>query len=92
MSRQSTVLSSATQYAMHPKFDRKWGTECFNTRFSLPILLCAGYSVKLIYCINSKLKRQVGLVCLSSVEGYLAIGANESLVKRPRISKRSVGP
>ena len=25
---------------------RTWGTECFNTRFAL---LCAGYSVKLIY-------------------------------------------
>ena len=30
------------------KFGRKWGTECLNTRFPLPTLLCAGYSVKLI--------------------------------------------
>ena len=29
------------------KFGRKWGTECLNTRFPLPTLLCAGYSVKL---------------------------------------------
>ena len=25
------------------------GTECLNTRFPVPTLLCAGYSVKLIY-------------------------------------------
>ena len=43
------ALSSATQHAMHPEFGRKWGTECLNTRFPLPTLLCAGYSVKLIY-------------------------------------------
>ena len=34
---------------MPPNFGRKWGTECLNTRFPLPILLCAGYSVKLIF-------------------------------------------
>ena len=44
----SAALSSATQHAMPPEFDRKWETECLNTRFLLPILLCAGYSVKLI--------------------------------------------
>ena len=27
---------------------RRWGTECLNTRFPLPTLLCARYSVKLI--------------------------------------------
>ena len=25
----------------------KWGTECLNTKFPLPTVLCAGYSVKL---------------------------------------------
>ena len=28
---------------MPPDFGRKWGTECLNTRFPLPTLLCAGY-------------------------------------------------
>ena len=42
------ALSSATQHAMLPEYDRKWGMECLNTRFPLPTLLCAGYSVKLI--------------------------------------------
>ena len=32
VSRLSTALSSATQHAMPPKFGRKWGTECVNTR------------------------------------------------------------
>ena len=48
MSRLSAALSSATQHAMPPEFGRKWGTECLNTSFPLPTLLCAGYSVKLI--------------------------------------------
>ena len=48
MSRQSAALSSATQHAMPPESDRKRGTESLNTRFPLPTLLCAGYSVKLI--------------------------------------------
>ena len=48
VSRQSAALSSATQHAMPPEFGRKWGTECLNTRFPLPTLLRAGYSVKLI--------------------------------------------
>ena len=47
VSRQSAVLSSATQLAMPPEFGGKWRTECLNTRFSLPTLLCAGYRVKL---------------------------------------------
>ena len=47
MSRQSAALSSTTQYAMPPEIGGKWGTECPNTRFPLPTLLCAGYSVKL---------------------------------------------
>ena len=47
VSRRSGALCSATQYAMPPKFVRKWETECLNTRFPLPTLLCAGYSVML---------------------------------------------
>ena len=47
--RLSAALSSATQHAMPPEFGRKWGTECLNTRFPLPTLLCVGYSVKLIF-------------------------------------------
>ena len=49
VSKLSAALSSATQHAMPPEFSRKWGTECLNTRFPLATLLCAGYSVKLIY-------------------------------------------
>ena len=52
VSRQSAALSSATQYAMPPESSRKWGTECLNTRFPLPTLLCAGYNVKLIFYFN----------------------------------------
>ena len=48
VSRLSAALSSGTQHAIPPEFGRKWGTECLNTRFPLPTLLCAGYSVKLI--------------------------------------------
>ena len=31
-----------------PPFGRNWGTECLNTKFPVPTMLCAGYSVKLI--------------------------------------------
>ena len=48
VSTQSAAPSSATQYAMPPDFSGKWGTECLNTTFPLPTLLCAGYSMKLI--------------------------------------------
>ena len=48
VSMQSASLSSATQHAVPPELGGKWGTECLNTRFPLPNLLCAGYSVKLI--------------------------------------------
>ena len=48
VSRLSAAVSSASQYAMPPEFGKKRGTECLNTRFPLPTLLCAGYSVKLI--------------------------------------------
>ena len=47
-SRQSAALSSATQRAMPPELDGNWGTECLNTRFPLPTLVSAGYSVKVI--------------------------------------------
>ena len=43
------VLLSSAQHAMSPEFGRNWGTECLNTRFPLPTLLCAGYSVKMIH-------------------------------------------
>ena len=41
VSRQSATLSSAIQHAMPPELGGKWGTECLNTRFLLPILLRA---------------------------------------------------
>ena len=37
---------SATQYVLSRKLNSLWGTECYNTRHSLPTLLYAGYSVK----------------------------------------------
>ena len=33
---------------MPPEFGGKWETECLNCSIRLPIILCAGYSVKLI--------------------------------------------
>ena len=51
VSRQSAALSSATYHAMPPEFGGKWGTECLNTTVLLPILLCAGFSVMLIYVL-----------------------------------------
>ena len=47
--RQNAVLSSPTLHAMPAEFGRKWATEYLNIKFPLPILLCAGYSVKLMY-------------------------------------------
>ena len=41
-----------SQHAMPPELGRKWWTECLNTRFPLPTLLCPGYSVKLFFFIN----------------------------------------
>ena len=38
---------------MPPEFSLKWGTECLNTRFPLPTLVRAGYSVKLIYNLRT---------------------------------------
>ena len=40
------ALSYATQHAMSPERSGRWETECLNTRFLMPALLCAGYSVK----------------------------------------------
>ena len=54
VSRLSAALSSATPHAMPPEFGRKWGMECLNTKFPLPTLLCAGYSVKLIFFTSEK--------------------------------------
>ena len=53
VSRLSAALSSATQHATPPEFGRKWGTECLNTRFPLPTLLCAGpiRSICIYLCI-----------------------------------------
>ena len=48
VSRHSAALSSASQHAISPDLGGMWGTKCLNTRFPLPTLLCAGYSVKLI--------------------------------------------
>ena len=47
VSRYSAALSFAIQHAIPPEFGGKWETECVNTRFPLPTVLCAGYSVKL---------------------------------------------
>ena len=44
---ESAALSSATQHTMPPEIGGKWGTECLNTKFPLPTLLCAGYRMKL---------------------------------------------
>ena len=52
VSKQSAASSSATQHAMSTELGGKWGNECLNTRSPLPTLLCAGYSVKLIFFFN----------------------------------------
>ena len=51
VSRLSAAFSSATQHAMPPEFGRKWETECLNTRFSLPTMLCVGYSMIKKRCV-----------------------------------------
>ena len=71
MSRLSTALSSATQHAMPPEFGRKWETECLNTRFTLPTLLCAGYSVKLIFIYEERIE------CKISVNGKILEQVNK---------------
>ena len=48
------ALSSATQHAMLSElYSKKRGTKCLTTRFPLPILLCQGYSEKLIWFMSS---------------------------------------
>ena len=37
---------------MPPELGGKWETKFLNTRFHVPILQCAGYSVKLKYNLN----------------------------------------
>ena len=48
VSRQNAELSSAIQHVMPTELGGKWKTECLKTRFPLPTLLYAGYSVKLM--------------------------------------------
>ena len=55
VSRQRAALSSATEHAIPPEFSGMWRTECLNTRFHLPTLLYAGYSVKLIYLLKQRM-------------------------------------
>ena len=43
--KQSEALISVTQHEMPAVFGEKWETKCLYTRFPLPTLLCAGYSV-----------------------------------------------
>ena len=45
--QEAAALSSATQHTIPPEFGGKWATEDLITRFLLPTLLCAVYSVKL---------------------------------------------
>ena len=47
-----TALSSATQQAMPVEFGGNCVTESLSTRFPLYTLLCAGYSVNLIYLFS----------------------------------------
>ena len=47
VSSESAALSFANQHAMPQIFVEKRGKECFNTRFFLPTILCAEYTVKL---------------------------------------------
>ena len=46
---KSAALSSDTHHAMPAEFGGNFGTEYLNIRFPLPNLLCAGYSVNLLY-------------------------------------------
>ena len=46
----------------------KWGTECLNTRFPLPTVLCAGYSVKLIRFFK---KHNFIIICYSVTGHYV---------------------
>ena len=39
---------------MPPEFSGKWRTECLNTRFPVPTVLCAGYILKLIAAVDAR--------------------------------------
>ena len=60
VSRQSAALCSATQHAMLPESGRKWGTECLNTRFPLPIYLLFHFNNKVVIvrCLHVRYKRK----------------------------------
>ena len=47
--KRGVAAAAATQHAMPQEFGGKRGTECLNTSFPLSTLLCAGYSVKMIF-------------------------------------------
>ena len=66
-------LSSVTHHAMPPKFGRKWGTECLVTRFPMPTLQCAGYSVKPIYIkyLENKHFLTVGTKYIHNIKNFL---------------------
>ena len=49
VSRQSVALIAATQNAMAAEYGVKWETEWLSSRFPLPTLLCAEYSMTLVY-------------------------------------------
>ena len=88
VSRQSATLSFATQHTMPSKFGGKWGMECLSTRFSLPTLLCARYTVKLILInliwYRSKERRWVAPVYIVTVETYQIHVFNDILFIKPR--------
>ena len=57
-------LSRYTQYAMFQKWYKKWGTECLNTKFSLPSLLYAGCRIKKKKCGTKNQNRKLCTVTL----------------------------
>ena len=57
MSKQSAVFNFATKHAMPPEFRGKWRTECLNTRFPLPILLCGIQCEADLILINNRTKQ-----------------------------------
>ena len=88
MSRLSAALNSATQHAMPPEFGRKWATECFNTRFPLPTLLCAGYSVKLFfYYLTLSTNERVALFVSVDVVSVDVVGGRIVVSERQRHSR-----
>ena len=64
-------LSTVNTQYLYLGLGGKWETECLNTRFPLPTLLCAGYSMKLIYLIfYLNINRNLLLSNLSSIIDY----------------------